>query len=57
MPTYRVTLSEMVFYELEVECEDDQQVVDAAFAKFKAGEYKAYDQANLTVEDWELTDD
>ena len=52
MTKYRVTMSEIVFYELEVECDNDSEVAEAAEAQFMQGDYKACGQDNIKVENW-----
>jgi hypothetical protein len=52
MTKYRVTMSEIVFYEIEVECDNESEVAEAAEEQFIQGDYKACGQDNLKVENW-----
>jgi hypothetical protein len=56
MRKYRVYLSQTVYYTLEVECEDDIYVIDAAKKAFSKRDYLGENDDPVVV-DWKLIDD
>lgn len=52
MSKYRVIMSERVFYELDVECDSDDEVASTAEEAFVQGDYKTTTQDRRRIEHW-----